>query len=272
MLVDRRRLVPGDLRHVVLDAGARDFNVFDSLAALFGRQPRSKRINCTPVTIEIWGVAADGLAIPWAQVTHIVHRKVDRGSDNNRVFYSQLDFELDDQILRAEAEYAVMLDVLADLHPKLSHESTRPVALTLDRARSAEGAESFERLLSAARTWLASDEGRTATICVEGDYRKAKRVLQPELLQELKIALVEAPTAGDRGPFAAIVAAELGVVSLEDELAALTSSALPLAAAVSIGAALRLGVSPIRVGKPEHVEPYIDATTAREISAWASGG
>lgn len=263
--------MPGELRHVVLQAGARDFDVFQSIAELFGRRPPGLRINCTPVTVEIWGVAADALAIPWGQIRRIVHRKVERGSGDNRVLFSQLEFELDDQILRAESEYEVMLDVLADLHPKLSHESTRPVAMSLDRARSASGAESFEQLLGAARTWLASDEGRSATTRVEGNYRKAQRVLAPELVQELKIALVEAPAEGDRGPFAAIVAAELGVVALEDELAALTSSALPLAAAVSIGAALRLGVSPIRVGKPEHVEPYIDAATSREISAWALG-
>jgi hypothetical protein len=120
------------------------------------------------------------------------------------------------------------------------------------------------------REWLASPEGLDETRVVTSEYRTQERKLRPAFLTELEIALASAPVAADRGPFAAIVSAELGLTTLLDQLGMLTTSPHAFLAAVATGAALRLGESPIRVGKVEHVEPYIDAETSRAIAAWAA--
>jgi hypothetical protein len=275
--VDRRRLVPGDLQHVSLEAGNADVDLFASIAALFGRRAQGKRLVCTPLTVETWGIAdfaAGQQVTPWAKIVGVAHRKIERGSGDSRQAYSQVDVELDDRILRGERAYEVMLELLAEEHPRLAVENRRPIALGLDGAATSERAHAglFGDLLGRARAWLQSDDGLEATTQVGGDYRVAERKLDPGFLAELEVALVDAPGRSERGPFAAIVAAELRLGALEDALAALTSSPQPFVAAVAIGAALRLGVSPIRVGKVARVEPYIDADASRAITTWGAGG
>jgi hypothetical protein len=267
----RRALVPGELRHVALDRGFPDLDIVAAIAALFGRRRTGKPIRHVAVTVETWGLAVDGSVIPWRQVASVAHRKLNRGSRETPREFSQLEFELSDRILRAEHDYELSLDLLALMFRALRHESECLIATSLTGGAEPARLGLFDQLLTRTRGWLASDAGRAETTVIEGDYRNAERSADAAFVCRLADFLSEAPHDADRGPVAAIVAAELGLGSLENQLAALVSSAHPFVAAVATGAALRLGVSQIRVGKVDHVEPYIDAETSRAIAAWAGG-
>ncbi len=255
---------------MALARGFPDLDVVAAIAALFSRRPAGKPVRRVAVTVETWGLSAAGSVIPWSQVVGVTHRKLNRGSRENPREYSRLEFELRDRVLRAEHAYELSLDLLAQMFRAIRHESACLIATGL--AHGAEPARPglFDELLTSSRAWLASEEGRGETTVIEGDYRSAERAIDGRFVRRLASLLSESPADTDRGPVACIIAAELGISSLENQLAALASSAHPFVAAVATGAALRLGVSKIRVGKVDHVEPYIDADTSRAITAWAA--
>jgi hypothetical protein len=269
----RRTLVPGELRHITLRRGYPDLDVLlESLfARLIGRKRKGKPWRYAPVTVGPWGIGVHDETIAWWQIPRVLYLTLNRGTTDNPRLFSQLDFELGDSIVRAVGAHDLSLSLLADLHPQIAFESSRRVALTLD-GRSEKTASSFDELLAAVRLWLQSDEGRATTTRIEGDYRNAKRALHPDLEGRLSAALRDAPTGADPGPFAAIVGAELGIEALGNPIAAMASSPHPSVASVAIGAALRVGVSPIRVGRVAQVEPYLSAQESRAITAWAAKG
>lgn len=255
---------------MALDRGFPDLNIVADIAALFGRRPTGKPIRRVALTVETWGISVAGSVIPWCQVVNVAHRKLYRGSRDNPRVYNQLKFELGDRILRAERDYELGLDLFAEMFRAIHHESACLIATSLAGGAEPARLGLFDKILTGARGWLASDAGHAEATVIEGDYRNAARSADAAFVRRLAGFLSAAPHDADRGPVAAIVAAELGIGSLENQLAALGSSAHPFVAAVATGAALRLGVSKIRVGKVEHVEPYIDADTSRAITAWAA--
>jgi hypothetical protein len=270
--VDRRRVVPGELRHFQLEPAVLETDIVDVVRGWFRKGPKA-RIEPQALTTSTWGIDCGHGAVGWPAITSLAYRQVRRAGDDHNPLMSELDVELSDAVWRGECALEPLLDVLVEVFPLFAEEARREVALGFSAGGPSEPARAglFVELLRNAREWLASPEGAEETQVVSGEYRTQERRLRPTFTTELELALAGAPIAADRGPFAAIVAAELRVTSLLDHLRTLTTSPHPLLAAIAAGAALRLGESPIRVGKPEHVEPYIDAETSRAIMAWAAG-
>lgn len=265
--------MPGELRHFELVAGDIESDVVRTVLGWLGRKPAKSSIEARALTTGTWGIASDELAVGWAHVDALKYRQVRRGSDEPEVLVSELDVELRDVVWRGQCPLNPSLDVLVAVYPLFATEARREIALGFSPTAPSERTRPglFDLLLRYAREWLASPEGVEETQVVTSHYRTQERALRPAFLTELELALVAAPIAADRGPFAAIVAAELRVTTMLDHLSMLTASPQSFLAAIATGAALRLGESPIRVGKVEHVEPYIDADTARAIAAWAAG-
>ncbi len=302
--VERRRLVPPELRDLELIAGRPDPTWLGRLAphlfvpslaiaaavttanppiALVApaylayaaltetRQRAGKPLVCLPLRLRPWGVLTEQGPLPWRVILGATHHQVVRGTGDRREPWSELELELADRRVRAELPLTTMLEGLEALVPRFRADNDRLIALGLepDAARAAPTERVLEELLDAARQWLASPEGKAQTHESKRDYRGSEEQLHPELIPQLRRRLLEQPVAAEHAPFAAVVAAELGIEELREDLCALVLSPHPAVAAVAIGAAQKLGAHPSRVGRIHDLEPFLPSQSSQAIERWS---
>ncbi len=247
-------------------------------AYLVGRlRDRSHRAN---MAIVPWGVIVDPDDSPrvfrWAGVKSVNCRSVHgRESGTAVTRFSVVTVETDRDKFTGSASGAAPLDRLMAYLSDYTEEQSTAVALDL------EGREAFlssfepdcEPLITSAQAYLASAEGaRHLGLPAAGYRRSGSRVASPETTMKLRAVLRNRSRhAADPRPFAAVLAAELGISELADDLVALVQSPHPTVAAVSKLAAQSLGVSTARVGALDEVFPFLDESDQEKLSDWASG-
>jgi hypothetical protein len=223
-----------------------------------------------------WGIEIEG-PVPWHEIECISHERTVRSDGHNReeVVYSVVRVEVSGKRFGGRCLHESILDALDAVLPLYTAETRRPIALTL-RATGPEVAststDAFRRLLSATHEFLHTDEGRELSSAESTGYREAKRHVRPETGLTLTRFLLEAPQGADRAPMAAVLAAELGVRGVTDELLELTLSPNPFVAAICRAAAQRLGVHPSRSFPVNEVAPFIDTAVIQAMESWAAGG
>lgn len=245
-------------------------------AYLIGRfRERSHRAN---MAIVPWGVIVDPDDSPrvfrWAGIKSVHCRSVHgRESGTATTRFSVVTVETERDKFTGAVFGAAPLDRLVAYLSDYTEEQATAVALDLD------GNEAFltsfepdcEPLITTAQAFLASAEGAMRLALPASGYRRSgSRVAVPETVRLLRTVLRDRSRhVADPRPFAAVLAAELGITELADDLVALVQSPHPTVAAVAKLAAQRLGVSTARVGALDEVLPFLDDTDREKLCDWA---
>jgi hypothetical protein len=157
---------------------------------------------------------------------------------------------------------------------RYAEESRRPIALGLEADSSsvdpsAPGA--FAEVRENARRFLAVGEGRAFRSIQLASYRDRQSGVSEEARHALRRAIECHPERCDPGPYAAVLAVELGHAAAVGSLVAHILSPNPLVAAVFKAAARRLGASPMQSGKIDEVRPFVSEAALGELEAWSRG-
>ena len=257
-----RRLVVPELRLVTFTSGPDD--------ALRDRGWR-------PMLVTPWGVLADA-PYPWDEILAIEHRILEpsgggwSGDDARHDAFSILEVTIADGQRIARREVHTMLEALEALLAPYAAEARRPVAIGLDGgapARDGRATNAFDEILSGAREFMASDQGRSLLTTRFDGYRSRVDGLASDAIPWLRRKLLEAPEASDPGALAAVMAAELGAEAVVDDLCALALCPNAMVAALSKAAALRLGAHPSRPGPLEELRGFLAEPELEKIWNWA---
>jgi len=168
---------------------------------------------------------------------------------------------------------AVALERLVVHLEAYAREAAHRVALDLDGAQPGEGPDEpeFEPILLAAQAWVQSAGASKVLALPPAGYRWPSRTLSRRTVEVLREVLRDrTPRMVDPRPFAAVVAVELGVRELAEDLVALVQSPHPLIAAVAKVAARKLGVARSRVGALDEVAPFLLGRDLEALNAWGS--
>lgn len=261
----------------LLAAGATGAITAALVAHLRGPTARGLVARQAPMAIVPWGVLIQSEFMPrvlrWAAVRSVevafVH-EMDHATPTTR--WSVVTIATERELLGGRVRGGVSLERLEAYLECYAQEAARPVALDLDGARPLDATlePGFELLLNEARRLLDTGALSERLSLSPASYRAA-RALEPSaeaiaLLSSALDAGLDAPA--DPRPLAAVIAAELSAVDLVDAIARLTTSPHPFVAAVSRGAALRLGADPKRVGAIDEVTEFMTESDLDRIQAW----
>jgi hypothetical protein len=246
--------------------------------ALAIRAARSKRTLTATMAVVPWGILVDPDYSPrilrWAAIKR-VHVEIFYGRDAGTAttLYSVVTIETEHERLSGCAAGAAPLDrLLAHLEP-YTREQSHAIALDLDGDRPSEGPlePECEPLLSSARAWIESAPA-SMRLELQASYRGVFGGASPRTAEVLRGVLRDRTgRAVDPRAFAAVIAAELGVREVIDDLLALVQSPHPVIAAVAKTAARKLGAATTRTGALEEVAPFLSERDYQVLAAWSGG-
>jgi hypothetical protein len=226
-----------------------------------------------------WGVVLDPnrrpTAVHWLAISDLDHERIEGRRRNayrgERPADSVVRIVYEQKRHVGKRDFESELEGLEALWRKLAREQARPVALGLEPGSpklERSPSRAFATLHDAVRAYLASEGGQSALFDHRGGYRERERVLRPEAKERLLARLREPPGELEHAPFAAVLAAELGVVEAIRVLAEQILTPHPFVAAVLKAAALRLGAPPMLPGTIDEVRPFLPDEELDALSAW----
>ncbi len=232
------------------------------------------------LAIAPWGVVVESrdrsLMLRWPAIVRVQVRSV-HGRDQGTSFtrYSVVTIETERERFIGRAPGTLPLERLTAHLGDYAREASHRIALDLDGTCSGEGPSEpdAEIVLSAARAYAASSSAAQRLDLPLGRYRQggARAATARTELELATILRDRTEHEIDPRPFAAVLAAELGVHGVADDLVDLVQSPLPLLAAIAKVAATKLGVARARVGTLEEVEPFLLRRDAEALAAWQTG-
>jgi hypothetical protein len=224
-----------------------------------------------------WGVLLDfddrARVLRWPAVTRVSVRGV-HGRDGGTPFtrYSIVTVEAGSERFLGRASGSPPLDRLSAHLADYADEASHRIALDLDGETHGEGPSEpdAELVLAAARAYLQTSAAADRLGLDRGGYRHRGGPAAGGKTASVLGAVLADRTARevDPRPFAAVVAAELGVSAVLEVLISLVQSPLPLLAAVAKVAATKLGVARSRVGSLDEVEAFLLRRDAEALSSW----
>lgn len=236
--------------------------------------------SAVPMAIVPWGVLVEPDEVPrvlrWAAVRSVqVDMIHGRDQATPTTLWSLVTVETERERLAARAPGAVPIDRLMVHLEAYADEAAHGVALDLDGERRAFGPyePDVEPLLGAARAWLESSEASSRLDLPPVGYRRTggATAVGPRGVELLRGILRDrTPKPVDPRPFAAVVAAELGVRALAADLVTLVQSPHALLAAVAKSAARRLGEGIVKVGTVDEVAPFLPERDVQALAAWSA--
>jgi len=252
-----------------------------SLAAILARRMYGPVMNdaIRPHRLSIvpWGVLVHADAAPrvlhWAAVREVnveLFHEMDHATPSTR--WSLITVRTERETFAGRAHGSVSLERLEAHLGLYTVEAGRPLALDLDGDVPLGGLlePTFEPLLSEARRLVASGDLRERLALAPRSYRDAGTEACPETQRALKSVLRSGlESNADARALAAVLAVELGAKGLLAEVVPLTLSPNPLLAAVSRGAALRLGADIKQVGALEEIGDFLPELDLLQIREWS---
>jgi hypothetical protein len=242
------------------------------------RAARTKRGQAVTMAVVPWGILVDPDHAPrilrWVAIKR-VHVEIFYGRDAGTptTLYSLVSIETDREHLTGCAHGAAPLDRLLAHLERYTREQAHAIALDIDGVRPSEGPyePECEPLLAAARAWIESAPASMRLELAAG-YRgpRGAALASPRTAEVLRGILrdrTERPV--DPRAFAAVIAAELGVREVIEDLVALVQSPHPVVAAVAKAAARRLGAATTKTGALDEVAPFLSERDCEVLSAWA---
>jgi hypothetical protein len=251
----------------------------------------------TPAAMAIvpWGVLLspdtdDERALRWAAVREVgvawIHERGVDGVPTTRE--SVVTISTENARLEGRAPGHVALERLQARFAEYRAEASRPLALDWSGnfPSDHDGFSVVASLLQAMRTLLRTPSGRDALVLDAMSYREdtlprpsaVTATVLGEVLggtDEERATAVPGPTQSlsalpDRRALAALLAGELGLVSLLPALRRLVLSVHPVLAACAKAASLRLGAEPTQVGALEEVAPFLSDDDLCLLAEWVS--
>lgn len=264
-------------RDMVLAAGVTSLSVI--LVRWLGRLKKSATRKEARMAIVPWGVILEPdegapRVFHWAGIQRIaVETRHGKDQGTPTTLFSTVVLETETDAWAGRAPGSVPLDRLLAYLDDYAVEQSKPVALDLDGRLPSDGPTEpeVELLLTSARGYLDTGPASERLSLPPGTYRLANtHAASPETVSELRRVLTcrEVDDADPRA-FAAVVAAELGVVELVDALLELIQCPHPVVAAVAKQAARKLGAVHGKTGTLDEVAPFLRSTDVETLAAWA---
>lgn len=253
------------------------------VATLLARRAASKfRRHGVPAPMAIvpWGVIvwpdADGervLRWPGVERISVEHFHTRDVAGAAATVESYVTVETSRERLAGRAPGHVSLERLIAFLDLYRDECARAVAADLEGEVELDDDEAgmVPTLLATARGFLGSAAGRDTLSLQTMSYRDdSSRAASRDAVDLLRGVLRGTHLRADPRPLAALLAAEIGAVSLVPDLLRLVTSVHPAVAACAKGAALRLGAEPSRVGALSEIAPFLTEEDLGALSAWVS--
>jgi hypothetical protein len=226
-----------------------------------------------------WGILVESdhavRAMRWAAIQRVqlqmVHGR-DHGTPTTR--WSLVTVDAIGERFSGRAMGAVPLERLTVHLDAYAQEASHRIALDLRGERAGDGPieADCESLLMAARSWIETAPASRMLDLPPGGYRRTTQLAPSGRALEVLGAVLRDRTDREVDPraFAAVVAAEIRAMELEEDLVALVQSPHPVIAAVARVAAKKLGVPTARVGVLDEVAPFLLERDVEALSAWAA--
>jgi hypothetical protein len=246
-------------------------------ARALGWRRKDPRDGARAMAIVPWGILIEGAErtriLRWPAIVRVqlqtIHGR-DQGTPTTR--YSVVTIETPHERLVGRAPGTLPLERLAAHLTAYADEASHRIALDLDGSRSGEGPSEpdAELVLASALAYVATASGAGRLGLARPGYRDTGLFSTSECATRELAAILRdrTPREIDPRPFAAVLAAELAVTDVIDDLVALVQSPLPLLAAIAKVAATKLGVSRARVGTLDEVEPFLLRRDVEALAAW----
>jgi hypothetical protein len=241
------------------------------------RAPFRVSTSATPFALVPWGVLVDDEQEPrtlrWAAVRSLhVHTLYGRDGATTSTLHSLVTLETDHERFAGRTAGAVPLDRLLVHMESYAREQERRLALDLEGEVVGPGLlePQFDRLLSAALDVIHTAPS-SQRLGLEGSYRMTGMRAGEHTSDSLRAILRDrARHQLDRRPLAAILAAELRLTELVQDLIPLVQSPHPIVAGVAKVAALRLGASHARIGHIDEIAPFLSPDDVESLTAFAA--
>jgi hypothetical protein len=240
-----------------------------------------KNLRATPVSIVPWGIVVDPdpavRAIPWSRVSAIRYTFVrqQRNEDDLTPRRVIMVFHVGEERIQGTAEEGEWVVSVTELYQRLARAAALPVAgdLAAETVLDTGGLPPALALMRRAAAILDSADGRATLGLESGGYRTTTSRIAGEATREvLRKALHNGSGARDPGPIACILAAELGVRSLLQDILVLILSPSPLLAAVARASAVRLGASLMSAGSVDELRFFLPPADLAELREWMRRG
>lgn len=224
-----------------------------------------------------WGILVQPDVGPrvlrWAAVRRVsVETIYGRDGGTPMTLWSVVTIETEHERFAGRTPGAVSIERLIAYVDEYAEEQAQAVALDLDGQTAAEGPMEpvIEPLLSAARASVACGGAASTRLGLPASgYRGTAEHASEETVALLHDVLADrSPRSPDPRPFAAVLAAELGVGGLSDVLLELVQSPHPVVAAVAKVAARKLGTMATKVGAVAEVAPFLHERDVEALAAW----
>lgn len=240
------------------------------------RAPTSASGRAVAMAIVPWGVIVEDVAdtriLRWSAVDDVrVETRYGRDQATDVTKGSTVTVAAGVERLVGVSPDAVPLERLLAHRAAYADESAHVAALDLegDSAAGEAWEPQAERLLLACQHLLGA--GARALGAASVGYRGHRpRAVGDELVGRLKAVLRDRRSlARDPRPLAAMLAAELGLRSLADDVASLVASPHALTAATARVAGAALGLAPSRLGVLDEVAPFLPERDVSALSAFS---
>ncbi|HEY2510692.1 MAG TPA: hypothetical protein VGI39_07545 [Polyangiaceae bacterium] len=227
-----------------------------------------------------WGILVQPDMAPrvlrWAAVRRVsVETIYGRDGGTPMTLWSVVTIETEHERFAGRTPGAVAIERLIAHVDAYAEEQAQEVALDIDGQIAAEGPMEpvIEPLLSAARaSVLGGGQASTRLGLPANGYRgtaePASHASEETIALLHDVLADRAPRSPDPRPFAAVLAAELGVLRLSDALLELVQSPHPVVAAVAKVAARKLGTMATKVGAVAEVAPFLHERDVEALAAW----
>lgn len=265
-------------------AAAAVAGALSALLAVRGLGPRALGTGVRPARLSIvpWGVLVHAEDEPrvlrWAAIQSVEVRYIhEMDHATPAIRWSVVRVHTQREVFAGRAHGAVSLERLEAHLPHYAAEASKCLALDLDgRAVVDDFLDPvFDRLLAEARHALATgvlSERLTLPPASYRSVRAAAASLQAE--SELRDVLIRPPAPesqhADPRPFAALLAAEMGVKQALDAVLGLCTSPHPLVATVARAAALRLGADVRITGALDELSEFVAPTELAMAAAYGA--
>lgn len=246
-------------------------------ALMSGPLTSMKNLRAVAVSIVPWGIVIDPDKRPepvrWSRVRSVQYTLVarDRRDDDLAPKMAIMTFQVGEQRIQAQAEQGEWVVSVTALHETLAHAADTPPAGDLDGTAPLDtvGLPVPLALVHRAAAILDSADGRAQLGLQAGSYRTtAARIPGLETRTALRTALFNGAAPFDPGPLACLLAAQLGVGTLLQDILQLILSPSPLLALTARAAAVRLGASLMTAGSLDEVRHFASPADILELREW----
>ncbi len=240
------------------------------------RRGRATGADARPVSMTIvpWGVIVDDEAgtriLRWSAIDDVrVETRYARDQATDVTCGSTVIVATGDERLSGMSTDAVPLERLLAHRAAYADESAHVAALDLDGevAAGEPWEPQAEMLLLTCQRMLGA--GARAPFAASVGYRGHRpRAAGDEIVTRLRAVLTDRRShVHDPRPLAAMLVAELGLVALADDVAALIASPHALTAATARVAGVALGLAPSRLGVLDEVAPFLPEPDVTALAA-----